>query len=139
MDVERRGGGAAAAGAMVKSPMRHVRSRGEIRLGFRVQDGAVRIAAGFQGGCLKFRLPRTPRHEAPCAVLLNTSGGLAGGDRLSQRVDWGDAAAAAVTTQAADKIYRAADEPATRQTPPPACTRARAGGLPEESPQTHRG
>src|SRR3546814_18776062 len=73
IDVERRGGGAAAAGAMVKSPMRHVRSRGEIRLGFRVQDGAVRIAAGFQGGCLKFRLPRTPRHEAPCAVLPNRS------------------------------------------------------------------
>src|SRR3546814_20229932 len=63
IDVERRGGGAAAAGAMVKRPMRHVRRRGEIRLGFRVQDGAVRTAAGFPGGRLKFPLPPTPPPE----------------------------------------------------------------------------
>ena len=101
IDVERHGGDAVLAkDAAPKSPMRHVRSRGEIRLGFRAQDGAIRISAGFQGGCLKFRLPRTPRHGIPCAVLLNTSGGLAGGDRLTQRVDWGAKSAAIVTTQA---------------------------------------
>src|SRR3546814_13099390 len=65
--------------------------------------------------------------------MLNTSGGLAGGDRRSQRVDWGDAAAAAVTTQAAEKIYRAVDEPATIETRLHVGTGARAEWLPQES------
>jgi len=134
IDVERHGGDAVLAkDAAPKSPMRHVRSRGEIRLGFRAQDGAIRISAGFQGGCLKFRLPRTPRHGIPCAVLLNTSGGLAGGDRLTQRVDWGAKSAAIVTTQAAEKIYRAIDEPATIETRLHVGTGARAEWLPQES------
>ncbi|RYG03470.1 MAG: urease accessory protein, partial [Caulobacteraceae bacterium] len=96
--------------------MSPVRSRGEIRLGFRAPDGPTRIGTGYQGGCLKFRMPRTALRETPCAVLLNTSGGLAGGDRLSQRVDWGSRSAAIVTTQAAEKIYRAIDDPATIDT-----------------------
>src|SRR3546814_14403206 len=61
------------------------------------------------------------------------SSGRAGGDRLSQRVDWGDAAAAAVTTQAAEKIYRAVDEPATIETRLHVGTGARAEWLPQES------
>ena len=42
------------------------------------------------------------------AVLINTSGGLTGGDRLRWEVDIGPQAAAVVTTQACEKIYRAA-------------------------------
>lgn len=134
IDIERDSGRAAIprdAGA--KSAMRHVRSRGELRLGFRAQDGAIRISAGFQGGCLKFRLPRPPRHDIPCAVLLNTSGGLAGGDRLTQRVDWGAKSAAIITTQATEKIYRAVDEPATIETRLQVGAGARAEWLPQES------
>ncbi|HYM29777.1 MAG TPA: urease accessory protein UreD [Candidatus Cybelea sp.] len=40
------------------------------------------------------------------AVLLVTSGGIAGGDRLRIILDIGAGAAATVTTQAAEKIYR---------------------------------
>ncbi|WP_340314626.1 urease accessory protein UreD [Rhizorhabdus argentea] len=113
--------------------MRAVRSRGEIRLGFRAEDGTTRIGAGYQSGCLKFRLPRTAPREAPCAVILNTSGGLTGGDRLIQRVDWGARSAAIVTTQAAEKIYRAVDEPATIETRLHVAQGARAEWLPQES------
>jgi len=38
---------------------------------------------------------------------MNTSGGVAGGDRIDQHVTWGEETAATVTTQAAEKIYRA--------------------------------
>lgn len=134
IDVERHAGSALFPGAAAtKSPMGHVRSRGEIRLGFHVSDGRTRIGAGYQGGCLKFRLPRTAPRQTPCAVLLNTSGGLTGGDRLIQRIDWGTGSAAVVTTQAAEKIYRAVDEPATIETRLHVGQRAHAEWLPQES------
>jgi len=85
----------------------HVRSRGEIRLGFQSIEGRTTIATGYQGGCLKFRMPRHEASEMPGAILLNTGGGLTGGDRLSQRIAWGQDSAASVTTQAAEKVYRA--------------------------------
>ena len=85
----------------------HVRSRGEIRLGFQSVEGRTTIATGYQRGCLKFRMPRHEASEMPGAILLNTGGGLTGGDRLSQRIAWGQDSAASVTTQAAEKVYRA--------------------------------
>lgn len=103
------------AGASTPS-LAAVRSRGEIRLGFRLRDGHTAIAASYQGGCLKVRLPRTHRGESPCAVVLNTSGGLTGGDSLRQSVAWGEDSVASVTTQAVEKIYRALDEPASVST-----------------------
>src|SRR5690606_26793550 len=42
------------------------------------------------------------------AVLINTAGGLTGGDRLSWSIEVGEGAAACLTTQASEKVYRAA-------------------------------
>jgi urease accessory protein len=42
------------------------------------------------------------------AVLINTAGGLTGGDRLGWEIDVGPAASATITTQACEKVYRAA-------------------------------
>jgi urease accessory protein len=42
-------------------------------------------------------------------VLINTAGGLTGGDRLQLSVDVGTMAAATITTQACEKFYRARD------------------------------
>ncbi len=131
IDAERHIANGASGG--VRTAMSPVRSRGEIRLGFRYQDGRTRIAAGYQGGCLRFRMPRLSPRESPSAVLINTSGGLAGGDRLTQRIDWGAGSAAIVTTQAAEKIYRAVDEPAIIDTRLHVGAGARAEWLPQES------
>lgn len=131
IDVGRHVANSAAGDA--RAAMSPVRSRGEIRLGFRAQDGRTRIATGYQGGCLKFRMPAVAPRETPSAVLINTSGGLAGGDRLVQRIDWRTRSAAIVTTQAAEKIYRALGEPATIDTRLHVGEGARAEWLPQES------
>ena len=90
-----------------------VRSRGEVRLGFRVTDGRTMLGEGFQEGCLKLRIPRAAKADIPCAVLLNTSGGLAGGDRLHHQIEWGTGSAMTVTSLAAEKIYRTPDAAAS--------------------------
>lgn len=46
------------------------------------------------------------------AVLINTSGGLTGGDRVGWRIVAGDGTAATVTTQANEKIYKASADTA---------------------------
>lgn len=111
----------------------HVRSRGEIRLGFQSIAARTTIAQGYQGGCLKFRMPRHPATETPSAILLNVGGGLTGGDRLSQHIHWGRESAASVTTQAAEKIYRAIHDEAAIETRLDLDAAARAEWLPQEA------
>ena len=53
------------------------------------------------------RLPAAPRcGELAVAALANAGGGLVGGDRSAIDIRLGDGAAALVTTQAAEKVYR---------------------------------
>jgi urease accessory protein len=59
-----------------------------------------------ESGAGRVRFPKTAAAE-PCeAVLLNTAGGLTGGDRLEIAVALGAGANAVLTTAAAEKIYR---------------------------------
>jgi urease accessory protein len=53
------------------------------------------------------RLPLGAAGEPPQAVLINTAGGLTGGDRMSTDVSLAAGCRAVVTTQACEKIYRA--------------------------------
>jgi urease accessory protein len=53
--------------------------------------------------------PRPETGDIPAAVLLTTSGGLTGGDSLRIAIEASPEAHAVVTTQAAEKIYRARD------------------------------
>ena len=87
---------------------RSLRSQGAVDISFRNREGRSAIDRSFQSGCLRMRLPRAESAgEAPCAVLMNTAGGVAEGDRLDLRVRWGRDTLATVTTQAAEKVYRA--------------------------------
>jgi urease accessory protein len=69
--------------------------------------GRTRLARLFQEGAAKLRLPHRdgPGLEA---VLINTAGGLTGGDRLSWDIGVGDGADLTTTTPASEKIYRTA-------------------------------
>lgn len=75
--------------------------------------GAARVVAGPSGlrglrqsGAMRVLFPRqTPGW--PQAVLLNTAGGVTGGDRFTTEVEAQTGARLTVTTQAAERIYRA--------------------------------
>lgn len=110
-----------------------VRSRGIIDLDFKRGTQGTVIGKSYQGGCLKLRVPRGPAGRPPTAVLLNTSGGLAEGDRLFQTIHWGADTSASVTTQAAEKVYRALDRGSVIETRISADDRADAEWLPQEA------
>lgn len=77
-----------------------------MRLGF-VRDGAeTRLSALRQAGAARVRFPKPAGNAAPEAVLLNTAGGLTGGDRIDIDVTLADRCEATVTSAAAEKIYR---------------------------------
>jgi|AP12_2_1047962.scaffolds.fasta_scaffold12337_2 urease accessory protein len=82
------------------------RAHGEVRLGFVAVKGKTCLAECFQAGSAKVLLPRTFETKAREAVLLNTAGGLTGGDHLAYRVSAGPGSLAVVSTQAAERIYR---------------------------------
>ncbi len=67
----------------------------------------------FETGGLRWRFPRS---TSPCeAVIVNTGGGVAGGDSYKIALDLEDSAAVEATTTAAEKIYRS-DGPSSRVT-----------------------
>ncbi len=69
--------------------------------------GAATVLDGLrQEGCLKARFPRVEPDAWATAVTLNTSGGVAGGDRLSLAFAAGQGARACVASQAAERFYR---------------------------------
>jgi urease accessory protein len=57
-------------------------------------------------GPLRLRFPRIKAEGVLEGVIVNTGGGVAGGDRLKFEVMAGEGARVSVTSQAAEKIYR---------------------------------
>lgn len=82
------------------------RAEGTARLAFHRSGGATRLKTLYQEGCAKIRLPRPLMGQAPEAILINTAGGLAGGDRIAIGIEAGEGTAATVTTQACERVYR---------------------------------
>ena len=96
----------------------HERVDGEARIAFRRHpDGRTRLADLYQRAPCRVMFPDTEPDEPLQAVLLTTSGGLTGGDRTTVTVTVEAGAQATLTTQAAEKIYRAlpATDPARVQ------------------------
>ncbi|GGF20735.1 urease accessory protein UreD [Aliidongia dinghuensis] len=83
------------------------RADGAARLDW-VQDGLqTRIGALYQRAPARVLFP-APAPDRPAeAVLVNTAGGIAGGDRIQVEICAGTGTTALVTTAAAEKIYRA--------------------------------
>ena len=109
------------------------RSDGEVRLAFKRRGRRSVLARLYQRGAAKARLPRTECVDVPEAVLLNTAGGVAGGDRFSFEVSLAEGAAALVTTQAAERIYRSLGDTAHIINRLRVASRARLEWLPQET------
>ena len=89
------------------------RTEGAARLSFARRDEQTRLDVLYQAGAARVRFPQPATGAPPEAVLLNTAGGLTGGDHMSLDVTLGARAEATLTTAAAEKIYRARDGDAT--------------------------
>lgn len=86
-------------------------------------------------GPLRLRFPRIKADDSLDTVIVNTGGGVAGGDRLTFEISAGEGARVAITSQASEKIYRAANTDAdasidVRLTAKP---KARLAWVPQES------
>jgi urease accessory protein len=94
---------------LMKTPVSHavpgfMRARGGVRVVIEpTPRGGEPVRIAESGG---YRV-RFPNAGGACeAVLINTGGGMAGGDRMSLEVELAAGARAVATTQAAEKVYR---------------------------------
>ncbi|MFT4159617.1 urease accessory protein UreD, partial [Shinella sp.] len=108
------------------------RARGTGRLTAQFSGGRARVSELYQEGCGKIRLPETFSGEME-AVLINSSGGLTGGDRLDWEIRAGDDTFLTATTQACEKIYKAAEGVAEVATHIVAGSGSRMHWLPQET------
>ena len=69
-------------------------------------DGTSRRARVHEAGSLRVRFPNAQSHDCLDAVIVNTAGGMTGGDSFAVDVDVGANARLMVTTAAAEKAYR---------------------------------
>ena len=85
-----------------------IHTHGAASVAFARDDDVTRLTGLYQRDPLRVLFPDVPEGEIPTAVLVTTSGGLVGGDRLDVSVAVGDGAEAMMFGQAAEKVYRSA-------------------------------
>jgi urease accessory protein len=81
------------------------RARGQIALAVAAESGRTRRTRVHEQGSLRVRFPNTTGAECE-AVLVNTAGGVAGGDRYDLDIALDDGTRLVVTGAASEKIYR---------------------------------
>ena len=79
---------------------------GSATLSFEAARDGTAIGELYQHDPLRLLFPRHVAGEPLTGVLVTTSGGLVGGDRLQVHVSSGEGTAGRVLAQAAEKIYR---------------------------------
>ena len=83
------------------------RAKGDCFVAVKRRGDASVLGGLRQAGCLKLRFPRAIVPGWFDMTTLNSSGGVAGGDRLSSRFCMGVGARATIAAQAAERFYRA--------------------------------
>jgi urease accessory protein len=98
-------GARVAADALLARRLAANRAMGQIVVAVAAAGGHTRRHSVHESGSLRVRFP-TPHAGELEAVLVNTAGGMAGGDCFDVSVTVGQGAALTVTTAAAEKVYR---------------------------------
>ena len=121
-----------AAGVVVPPPNRAI---GLLRARFVRAGARTQVERVYEAGGLRLRFPNVLRGTRPdCeAVCINTGGGMVGGDGAQLAFDLADGAAVTLTTQSAEKIYRAEGTPTTVDVALKLCAGAQAEWLPQET------
>jgi urease accessory protein len=92
-----------------RAAMQKQRAQGIVRVAFARVGKRSEAQRAFETGGLRLRYPNAGRDCE--AVIVNTGGGMAGGDRAEIDLAVESRARATVTTQAAEKVYRAEGAP----------------------------
>jgi urease accessory protein len=108
------------------------RAAGRLALTVAASAGVTRRRHVYEDGPLRIRFPNVG-HNALEAMIVNTAGGIAGGDRHDLDIAVGRRGALTVTTAAAEKIYRALGAPAEIAVRLSVAGRARLTWLPQET------
>ncbi len=87
------------------SPIKQPRALGTAVLSSKSRGAASVIDDLHQSGCMRLLFPRAD--ASLDAVLINTSGGVTGGDKISFSARVGQGSSMTMTTQAAERAYRA--------------------------------
>ena len=109
------------------------RARGSVSLGVAKREERHAVAELAQSGCGRLLFPAIAAGRPLEAVVVNTSGGLTGGDRFAARVSLAPGARALATTQACEKIYRSDGSDALVETQLSLAEGASLAWLPQET------
>jgi urease accessory protein len=109
----------------------YLRADGEIRAGFAKKGERTGLVRAYERGGLRLRCPRAA--QGCEAVLINTAGGIAGGDRARYSFEIGARANVMLTTQSAEKIYRTAGPAAHAEISLSLQDQARLAWIPQET------
>jgi urease accessory protein len=88
------------------------RAEGSCRILLSGSESGTRVMDVFQRSPVQVMFPRAGGGAVEEAVLVNTAGGIAGGDLLEYSVTALADASIALTSQTAEKVYPALDVPA---------------------------
>src|SRR6266850_4190969 len=108
------------------------RAQGAVKFDVALVDGVTRRRQLHESGSLRVRFP-SPEAQGLSAVLVNTAGGIAGGDRFDIDIAAGEGARLTLTTAAAEKVYRAPGAAAQLSIALKAERGARLSWLPQET------
>ena len=109
----------------------YIRAKGEVRASFSALSGRTHAARIFETGGLRLRFPNVS--DGCEGVIVNTGGGIAGGDSADYDFVAEEASDVLLTTAAAEKIYRAQAEAATIHVSLRLQERASLAWLPQET------
>lgn len=116
-----------AGSSALSEPIRQ-RAKGAVELAFEASGGITRAVRRFEDGSAKARFAVPDE-----AVLINTAGGVTGGDEFRWDIRAGRGAHAIITTQACERFYRSHNIAAHIATVLKAEAKARIDWLPQES------
>lgn len=109
----------------------YVRARSELKARFARIGAATRVADCYETGGLRLKLPSS---DGLCdGVLINTGGGMTGGDVARIEATAGDHTRLRLTTQSAEKVYRAEGAAASVAVNLNVGARARLAWMPQET------
>ena len=107
-----------------------IRAKGNIRCRFSANPRRTEASELYEAGGYRMKFPKGVMCEG---VIINTGGGMAGGDSLSVEISLDVDAKAVVSTQSAEKIYRAQSEPSAASIQLSLSERSQLAWLPQET------